>query len=105
MKDIECPYCGQELEINHDDGFGYEDGVRHKMRCDSCYKSFVFDTSITYSHEAYIADCLNGSPHDWGVANLIFHCEDKNKELWHRFCRDCEKREQEYNPSWKTIKE
>lgn len=25
--DIECPYCEKEFDINHDDGFGYqEDG-------------------------------------------------------------------------------
>lgn len=23
MKDIECPYCGHEQDICHDDGFGY----------------------------------------------------------------------------------
>ena len=25
MYDVECPYCGAEIEINHDDGYGYEE--------------------------------------------------------------------------------
>ena len=25
MKDCECPYCGEDQEINHDDGYGYEE--------------------------------------------------------------------------------
>ncbi len=28
MKDINCPYCDAELDICHDDGFGYEEGVK-----------------------------------------------------------------------------
>ena len=23
--DVECPYCGAEQEINHDDGYGYDE--------------------------------------------------------------------------------
>lgn len=23
MRDTECPYCGEDVEINHDDGYGY----------------------------------------------------------------------------------
>lgn len=26
MSDVKCPYCGNEQEINHDDGYGCEDG-------------------------------------------------------------------------------
>jgi len=27
--DVECPYCGAEQEINHDDGQGYDEDVLH----------------------------------------------------------------------------
>ena len=65
MKDIECPYCEYEQEVNHDDGFGYEEGPLHEMECGSCGKNFVFTTSISYYYEPAKADCLNGEPHDF----------------------------------------
>lgn len=65
--DLECPYCETELEICHDDGFGYEEGVKHQMECDNCGKSFVFETSISFYYEPEKADCLNGDNHTWSV--------------------------------------
>lgn len=63
--DIECPYCEKGLEIDHDDGFGYEEGVNHEMECYHCGKSFVFETSISFYYEASKADCLNDGIHDY----------------------------------------
>lgn len=63
--DLECPYCEKELEICHDDGFGYEEGVKHKMQCDGCGKHFVFETSISFYYEPEKADCLNDGNHTW----------------------------------------
>ena len=63
--DIECPYCEKELDINHDDGFGYEEGVKHQMECPHCEKSFVFETSISFYYEPEKADCLNDGKHDY----------------------------------------
>lgn len=34
--DLNCPYCDKELEVCHDDGFGYEEGVKHQMECSGC---------------------------------------------------------------------
>jgi len=88
-KDLECPYCGNEQDVCHDDGFGYEEDKRHEDYCDSCGKHFVFNTSISFYYEAYKADCLNGEPH-----NLIrkeHDCVDyilKSAE-----CEDCDYRE------------
>lgn len=65
MEDIECPYCEKWQEINHDDGFGYEEGVKHEQQCSDCRKHFTFTTSISYYYEAEKADCLNGSEHDF----------------------------------------
>ena len=31
MSDEKCPYCGHEIEICHDDGYGYEEGVKHQI--------------------------------------------------------------------------
>jgi hypothetical protein len=63
--DLECPYCEKELEICHDDGFGYEENVKHQMECNGCGKHFVFETSIVFYYEAEKADCLNDGEHQW----------------------------------------
>lgn len=63
--DVECPYCGADLEINHDDGYGYEEGRTHQQECGNCEKTFVYTTSIMFSYEAEKADCLNGANHDY----------------------------------------
>ena len=30
-KDVDCPYCGHPQDINHDDGYGYEEVVLHQQ--------------------------------------------------------------------------
>jgi glutaredoxin len=32
--DIECPYCEKQQEIDHDDGYGYDEDQAHKQTCD-----------------------------------------------------------------------
>lgn len=64
MNDVECPYCGADLEINHDDGYGYEEDQKHEQTCGKCDRAFVFTTSISYHYEVEKAPCLNGEPHD-----------------------------------------
>lgn len=61
--DIECPYCEHEQEINHDDGYGYEEDVNHEMECCNCDKYFTFQTVVTYHYTSEKADCLNDSEH------------------------------------------
>ncbi|MFZ2809426.1 MAG: hypothetical protein WAZ60_23830 [Desulfosalsimonadaceae bacterium] len=65
MKDVDCPYCGAGLEINHDDGYGYEEDKVYQQECSSCLKNFIFTTEICISHEAEKADCLNGADHKY----------------------------------------
>ena len=65
MQDINCPYCGSAEEINHDDGYGYEEDRLHQQQCGSCEKYFTFTTSISYHYEAYKADCLNDGEHQF----------------------------------------
>ena len=72
MKDINCPYCDTEQDIDHDDGRGYSEGETHQQECDDCGKTFVFTTSISYYYEPYKADCLNeGGVHDWTPTTTI----------------------------------
>lgn len=63
--DIECPYCAKGQEINHDDGYGYEEGVTHQQQCVECYKYFTYTTAISFSYDAQKADCLNEGEHHW----------------------------------------
>ena len=70
MSDINCPYCDAELEVCHDDGQGYAEGVKHQMQCAECEKYFVFGTSITFYYDPMQADCLNDEKHQWSAQ----HC-------------------------------
>ena len=87
--DINCPYCDAELEINHDDGVGYEQNVRHEMECDECEKSFVFTTEVSFSYEVEKADCLNDGKHDFKLiatapkafSKMGCQCCDERREL------------------------
>ena len=56
MSDVTCPYCGKEQEINHDDGYGYEEDRDHEQECIHCDKPFRFQTSIDYHYEVYCQD-------------------------------------------------
>ncbi|MCP4393539.1 MAG: hypothetical protein GY804_04640 [Alphaproteobacteria bacterium] len=65
QRDVECPYCGTEQDICHDDGYGYEEDRRHEQQCCGCEKYFTFTTAISFDYEANKADCLNDAPHDY----------------------------------------
>lgn len=71
MSDVECPYCGKEQEICHDDGYGYEEDARHEQYCGNCRKEFVFTTSIIFYYEAYKADCLNDGNHKLNPSHTL----------------------------------
>lgn len=63
MDDTNCPYCDAGVEINHDDGYGYDEGQMHQQTCGSCDKTFAYTTAISFHYEAAKADCLNGGEH------------------------------------------
>lgn len=98
MSDIECPYCGYEQDICHDDGFGYEEGVKHQMECINCGKTFVFETAIIFNYEAEKADCLNGAPHDWHPSKTY------PIEFTKMRCSMCGEERELTVEEWKTIK-
>jgi hypothetical protein len=83
-KDVECPYCKQMIDINHDDGYGFEEDVKHEQYCHNCEKYFVYTTSIIYIYESYKADCLNDSQHNYKPTKTFPTWATKMR------CTDCE---------------
>ena len=59
-----CPYCNAEIEIDHDDGYGYEEDNIHEQSCSNCDKTFTFTTSVIYYYELNKCPCKNGGDHD-----------------------------------------
>ena len=54
--DVKCPYCGEEQEINHDDGYGYEEDGDYEQDCVHCGEAFNFTTSISFHYNVYCQD-------------------------------------------------
>lgn len=66
MKDITCPYCEEEFDLCHDDGAYTDESDSEQWECPNCEKISMVRTSISFSHEAEKADCLNEeSEHEW----------------------------------------
>lgn len=64
MKDATCPYCGAAVKIDHDDGYGYEEGTMHQQEC-VCGKTFTYCTAIHFTYTTHQAECLNDGEHDY----------------------------------------
>lgn len=54
--DFECPHCGAEQEIIHDDGYGYEEDKTFFQECSECEKVVYYETEITFSYEVFKKD-------------------------------------------------
>ena len=96
MSDVDCPYCGAGVEICHDDGYGYEEGKPHEETCGACGKAFVFFTHLYCHYEAQKAECLNGSPHDFGEGRWTWR--RRGRVYFRRSCKDCGEAEEKNEP-------
>ena len=67
----DCPYCGEPQEINHDDGYGYDENGIHHQQCGDCDKYFTFQTCIHFSYDLAQADCLNGGEHKFKASFTV----------------------------------
>ncbi len=94
MSDLDCPYCGHENEVCHDDGFGYDQDYLHEMECCKCEKYFTFTTTIHFSYEPYKADCLNGGVHQWKRSRTYPY------EFTRMDCVDCEETRKLTEKEW-----
>lgn len=97
MEDIECPYCGKEQEINHDDGYGYEEDRIHQQQCDDCDKYFTYTTSISYHYDPSKADCLNDSEHTFKSTHTY------PKEYTRMECTQCGETRRPTEQEWEVI--
>ncbi len=62
MNQLECPYCGKDMDDPDDKG---ESGMLHEHECPHCEKYFVFEVEYNPSYSSRKADCLNGGEHDY----------------------------------------
>ncbi len=78
MSDVKCQYCDEKQEINHDDGYGFEDGDTFVQECIACCKDFKFTTAISYDYEVFCKD-----KHDMEQSPILEH-----NDLWS--CSRCD---------------
>lgn len=63
--DIECPYCEEYFDLDHDDCPYYQEDHGVETDCPHCEKKFMVWSSVSWHHSGVKAGCLNGSPHNW----------------------------------------
>ena len=78
MSDVTCPYCKAEQEINHDDGYGYEECETYDQRCRDCDKEFSFETSISFNYEVFCQ----------GEHDMFQPIIERNSDFW--TCDNCD---------------
>ncbi len=78
--EIVCPYCGHTEK----DVWEYSD--EGTTTCDSCNKTFAFDSYATRTFSTRPVPCLNGAEHEWKSMAWAEYPEARR-------CRDCDKRE------------
>jgi len=97
MSEIECPYCGHEQEVCHDDGENYEEGKANEMECYECEKYFVFYTTFSVDYESKKAECLNGEGHTYKPTHT--HPRERSRMR----CDQCDKERQPTEKEWEEI--
>lgn len=97
MTDVKCPYCGEWQEINHDDGYGYQEDETYHQECSDCEKTFTFTTNISFSYEADKAACLNGGEHKYKSSFTY------PREYTKMYCTMCDHRRKPTDAEMKLI--
>lgn len=64
IEDVECPYCEKWNEIDHDDGYGYQEDEVFQQECRHCEKTFGYNTATIYHYTAIKMPCANGGKHE-----------------------------------------
>jgi hypothetical protein len=96
--DVNCPYCDAGMEICHDDGFGYKEGVLHQQECFKCGKTFTFETSIIFHYTEHKADCLNDGNHDYQpTTSFPEFCRKMRCSICHEEREPADEERKQYN--------
>ena len=99
-KDVNCPYCGKGQDINHDDGYGYDEDDVFEQECSKCDKVFVYTTTISFYYEAEKAPCKNDEgEHDWKDRVGSPEAAVKGKQ----FCAVCDEQRDNMDPKDRKI--
>ena len=86
--EVKCPYCGSVEEIEHDEGYGYEEDELYNQECGKCGKTFIYKTIVYREYFPEIAPCLNGeAEHAWKkcdpIAEVCGVCgENRRRKDW-----------------------
>lgn len=80
--DLQCPYCGADQEVNHDDGAGYDESKLHEQDCKDCGKTYK-SGRISFDYTPGKADCLNGAEHRLKSQVMASHAFANG-------CKDCD---------------
>lgn len=99
-REVTCPYCKEEFEVDTDDGRHYGDGKSEEEVCPNCEKTMLVVSSCSWYREAEKADCLNGSEHPWSEWSTYWIGEKEpnvGKFYERRYCTICDKEEWEYH--------
>jgi uncharacterized Zn-finger protein len=100
MNEINCPYCEEENEINHDDGYGYEENETYNQECSHCGKYFIYTTQVSFDYEVEKADCLNDGEHNWVKEYADYNIKQYPQLVLKEKCSYCdEKRTLSTQPS------
>lgn len=83
MGEAECPYCHEQVEICHDDGYGMDENILYNQQCSNCEMTFTFRTCISVDYYPEQAPCLNGEEHSYRAV-LTYP-----KEMTQMMCRSC----------------
>lgn len=97
MSDVNCPYCDEELEINHDDGYGYDQDETHNQECSNCNKVFTYTTRIMFHYSVSKSFCLNGGEHSWKASNTVPRIATT------MYCDDCGETRRPTEIEWEVI--
>jgi len=78
MSNAECPECGAEIEIEHEDG----PGDNFEYECPKCLKSFSYSVELIEEISCAKAPCLNGAEHNWRKIEMLKEYPDWKECRW-----------------------
>ena len=77
MSDMQCPYCGADQEVCHDDGAGYSEDERHALYTEQQVRALLAGVF------AAAAQGMN-APNEWEEIRTLPSCDDL---IW-LYCQD-----------------